>query len=188
MKAIIEALDDAYELAFATVTPTGKRICIAVDVSGSMTAGSQGTFVSCGTAAAAMALTLARLEPNARVVRFAVQVEDEIHITKRSALLDIASCDGGGTNLAAPIEWASRNNIAFDAFVILTDNETWAGNSHATEALRAYRKQMGMRTKLVCCSFAANHANIVDPTDPQQMGCAGLDANIPSLVADFIGY
>ena len=53
---IVDALDRAFKLAFQNITPTGKRIKIALDVSGSMSsafcAGSQ--IVNCATASVAM--------------------------------------------------------------------------------------------------------------------------------------
>jgi hypothetical protein len=67
-----------------------------------------------------------------------------------------------------------------------TDAETWAGQMHAVQALEAYRREVNPKVKLVCCAMAANHASIVDPEDPLQLGCAGLDAHVPSIVSKFI--
>jgi len=213
VRQIIEALDDAYEAAFATVKPTGKRVLIGVDISNSMAQPCQGTPIATSKAAAAMALTLARAEPNATVVHFDVAVQRVVPITKRSALSSIEATNGGGTDLASPIRWALGEATGsmqvmngwghrqlytpptqlpparehFDAFIILTDNETWAGNGHASQYLDAYRKQINPKAKLICCSMAANHANIVDPNDAGSLGCAGLDANLPAIVAEFIG-
>jgi 60 kDa SS-A/Ro ribonucleoprotein len=184
-KSVLEMLDDAYELAFEDVKPTGKRILVGIDVSASMTTGCIGTPIPSSTAAAAMALTIARLEPHARVVQFDTGVRQEMQITKRTALSQIENVHGGGTNLVAPIDWAESRGLPFDAFIILTDNETWAGARHATEALQSYRRK-NPGAKLVCCAMAANHASVVDPKDPLQMGCAGLDANLPALITEFI--
>ncbi len=75
----------------------------------------------------------------------------------------------------------------FDSFVILTDNETWAGCVHPSQALAAYRKAVNPRARLVCASMAANDANVVDPDDALSLGCAGLDASLPAIVGEFIG-
>lgn len=214
VKAIVSALEDAYDLAFDNVMPTGKRILIGVDISQSMTASCMGTAISASTAASAMAMTLARLEPHATVVQFDTAVQRIVPVTKRTSISSLESTSGAGTDLAAPVRWASGEKTIqgmstlwgggfgrvgspagqlapvraeYDAFVILTDNETWAGRSHPTQALEAYRRAVHAGTKLVCCAMTANHANIVDPNDPLQFGCAGLDANLPSLVGDFIG-
>lgn len=44
------------------------------------------------------------------------------------------------TEVAAPISWAKSTDKTVDAFVVFTDSETWAGNVHPAEALRAYRQ------------------------------------------------
>jgi 60 kDa SS-A/Ro ribonucleoprotein len=208
--AVLSALEDAYDLAFANVTPTGKKILIGVDISGSMSMPCMGTPVPASLAASAMAITLARIEPHATVVQFDTAVQRIMPVTKRTGIASLASTSGGGTDTAAPILWAlgrppvskyyryssyfaapePRNTLEsapqqFDAIVILTDNETWAGHLHASEALTDYRRTFGP-TKLIAAALAANHASIVDPTDPLSMGCAGLDANLPSIVSEFI--
>ncbi len=70
--------------------------------------------------------------------------------------------------------------------MILTDNETWAGHIHLSEVLTRYRRKVNALTKLVVCAMASNAASVVDPNDPLSFGCAGLDAHLPTLVADFI--
>jgi 60 kDa SS-A/Ro ribonucleoprotein len=35
--------------------------------------------------------------------------------------------------------WAADLRVPVDAFVVLTDNETWAGAAHLAHALRQYR-------------------------------------------------
>lgn len=186
-KVILSALEDAYDLAFDTTTPTGKKIIVAVDVSGSMSMHNcVGTPIKASTAAAAMALTLARLEPRALALTFDTAVVKTLVITKRSGIASIENARGGGTDVAAPITWALAQKREVDAFVILTDNETWHGKSHPTEALVNYRRLVNPRAKLICCSMASNAASVVDPFDPLQLGTAGLDANLPSIAADFI--
>ncbi len=133
-----------------------------------------------------MALTLARLEPHATVVQFDTRVVKKLTITKRTGIAALEAYSGGGTNLAAPVEWALAENNVYDAFIVLTDDETWAGKRHPTEALNAYRAAFNRSAKLVCCSMASNHASVVDPSDSLQLGTAGLDANLPSIAAEFI--
>ena len=222
VRGIIEALDDAYELAFDHVEATGKRMLIAIDGSGSMSAPCMGTPLPCEQAAAMLALTLARCEPNATVVVFDEEVRRVLPITRRSALSSISyKRNPTGTDLSAPVRWAMGEQRAasrgarlagwatwggvavpvlqqnrqeplaaerreFDAFILLSDNETWAGRGHTTEWLARYRREVVPKAKLVVGALAANHASVVDPQDPLQFGCVGLDANLPSLVADFI--
>lgn len=185
-KTVLAALEDAYDAAFDNVTPTGKKLLIAIDVSGSMSMPCIGTPIQASEAAAAMAVTLARCEPHATVVTFDTHVQNVLHVTRRTGIASIGPFHGGGTDVASPISFAESKGLRFDAVVLLTDNETWAGNRHSTQALVSYRKTVGLPVKLICCSLAANHASVVDPQDPLQFGCAGLDSNLPTLVADFI--
>ncbi|MFH2005719.1 MAG: TROVE domain-containing protein, partial [bacterium] len=68
---IVDALDAAFYLAFGVVVPTGKRLCLALDVSGSMTCGVSGVpQLSCREAAAAMALVTANVESQYEMVAF----------------------------------------------------------------------------------------------------------------------
>lgn len=41
----------------------------------------------------------------------------------------------GGTDCAQPMLWAAERRLEFDTFVVLTDNETWAGKIHPFQAL-----------------------------------------------------
>ena len=45
--------------------------------------------------------------------------------------------------------WAQKHRVDVDTFVIYTDNETWAGGVHPSQALRAYRDARGIPAKLV---------------------------------------
>jgi 60 kDa SS-A/Ro ribonucleoprotein len=68
---IVDALDEAFHLAFKGVEPTGKRWLLALDISGSMTHGiANMPGVSCRMAAAAMAMVTARVESEHHIVAF----------------------------------------------------------------------------------------------------------------------
>lgn len=195
--AILSALEDAYDLAFENVAPTGKRILIGIDTSGSMHMPCVGTPIAASTAAAAMAITLARMEPHATVVQFDTEVRKIVPITKRTGIASLEEHSGGGTDLSAPLRWSmgeessvrrvlAGKKAEYDAVVLLSDNESWHGRAHTSQVLEAYRKSVNRGTKLVVCAMAASHASVVDPQDALSFGACGLDANLPSLVADFI--
>lgn len=68
------ALDLAFERSFANVAATGKRVLLALDVSGSMSCPCNGAAsVTCATAAAAIAMILVRKEVNTQVRLAALQ-------------------------------------------------------------------------------------------------------------------
>lgn len=184
VRQVLEALDDAYETAFEWNTPTKRRLLVGIDISGSMSMECQGTPIPAHLAAAAMALTIARAEPFSTVVQHDTEVRQVVPITRRSKVSGLSGAHGGGTDLSAPIRWAYDNG-EFDAIVILTDNESWAANIHWATVLAEYRRKVP-NCKLIVAAMAANHASIVDPDDPLQLGCAGLDANLPSIINNFL--
>ncbi|MEW9553719.1 TROVE domain-containing protein [Nonomuraea sp. NPDC050783] len=190
--AILDALEETYELSFGAVEPTGKRLLVAVDSSGSMSyarvhvGGSDvGTPYEVGCALAVM---LARVERGGAHV---IDVDTVVHaskVTPRTNLREIASWrpSGGGTDLSLPFTWAKRERMDVDGVVVLTDNETWAGRSHATQALTAYRHAVNPRARVVVASLTAAGYTIADPRDDGVLNVAGLDASLPLVVGGFI--
>jgi len=68
---VIDALNAAFYTAFDAIEPTGKRLLLALDVSGSMGGGRvAGTALTPRAASAAMALTTAATEANTHIVGF----------------------------------------------------------------------------------------------------------------------
>eukprot|EP01047_Picozoa_sp_COSAG01_P072601 COSAG01_NODE_11588_length_1898_cov_2.739300_1_plen_453_part_10 len=74
---VVSALDGAFHLAFKTLVPAGKRFCLALDVSGSMCVGINGSggygggsSLSCREASAAMALVTLETEPACETMCF----------------------------------------------------------------------------------------------------------------------
>src|SRR5207237_10269324 len=64
VQQVVDALNDAFYLAFGTVEPTDKRWYIGLDVSGSMASGAvAGTPLTPREAAAALSLVIAKTEP-----------------------------------------------------------------------------------------------------------------------------
>ena len=74
-----------------------------------------------------------------------------------------------------------------DCFIIITDNETWAGDIHPAEALRRYRKEMGIPAKMVVVAMVSNGFTIADPEDAGMLDVVGFDSAAPAIIADFAG-
>ncbi|MCB8942941.1 MAG: TROVE domain-containing protein [Ardenticatenaceae bacterium] len=191
--AVLDALDTAFYLAFRNVQPTGKRILLALDVSGSMGWGMVANIpgLTPRVASAAMALVTARVEPQFGVVAFADKMV-RLNISPRMRLDDVlkatAGIPFGGTDCALPMIWALQNRVAADAFVIYTDSETWAGrHMHPAQALQEYRQKMGIAAKLVVVGMVSNGFTIADPNDGGMLDVVGFDTAAPQLMADFIG-
>lgn len=188
--SVIDALDEAFYTAFDNAEPTGLRIYLALDASGSM----QGSacvgmpFVSAAMASAALAMVFARREPHCTIAAFHDRIW-HVDITRADRLDGAAEAivrAPRGTDASLPMEDALARNLAVDAFVILTDNETWAGERHPAQALERYRRATGIPARLAVIAMAANAYSIADPEDAFQMDAAGFDASVPQVLAEFL--
>jgi 60 kDa SS-A/Ro ribonucleoprotein len=186
---IVDALDGAFYLAFGNVTPTGKRWFLGLDVSGSMSAPVSGTPMSCCEGATAMALVTAHVETHYSICAFADGLRP-LPISGQSRLDDALrhtrGVNFGGTDCALPMLFALRRRLPVDAFVVVTDSETWAGHSHPVQALREYRQRMGIPAKLIVIGMVSSGFTIADPHDGGMMDCVGFDAAVPQLMSDFV--
>lgn len=188
---IITALDGAFYQAFNHVQPTNKKFFLAVDVSGSMSQPVLGSSaVTCAMAAAAMMMTVVRTEKDYTIKGFSHKLVD-MGITTQDSLSDVMSktsrMNFGATNCALPMRNAMENKDKdFDVFIVYTDNETWYGNVHPSEALRQYRMYaQNPAVKLIVCGMCANKFTIADPTDFGMLDIAGFDSAAPTLISDF---
>jgi 60 kDa SS-A/Ro ribonucleoprotein len=191
--AIVDALETGYELSFGAVEPSGKRLLIGVDSSGSMTHYSR--VVSGGSplgtafeVANTMAVMLARIE---RANVHVINVDTSVHpsrVTARANLREIASWPacGGGTDMSLPFSWALDQRLNVDGVIVFTDNETWAGRRHPVQALDAYRRSVNPQARVIVVSMTAAGYSIGDPDDPGVLNVAGLDGSLPKLITGFI--
>ena len=198
---VVDALDGAFYLAFENAPATGRRIMLALDVSGSMTSPVHGmSYITCREASAAMALVTAATEPEHRLVAFTRGGYRSmwpglgsglapLPISPRQRLDDVVkSVEGlpfGGTDCALPMVEALKHRWAVDVFVVFTDSETWAGDIHPAQALRAYRERTGIAAKLVVVAMASNGFTIADPDDAGMLDVVGFDAATPRVISDF---
>ena len=152
--AIVDALDRAFYTAFANVAPAGKRTLIALDVSGSMGARMNDSPLSVREAGAALALVTARTEPEHHIVGFSAGLPGAWVSTRigrhgwhaacrdgdgiaplpigtgtrlDDAVRAISEVPFGATDCALPMLYATARKLDVDVFVVITDNETWAG-------------------------------------------------------------
>jgi 60 kDa SS-A/Ro ribonucleoprotein len=92
----------------------------------------------------------------------------------------------GGTDCALPMLDALAQKIPVDCFIIYTDNETWAGKIHPSQALNDYRQKMGIDAKLIVCGMTATGFTIADPKDKGMLDIVGFDTAVPSLISQFV--
>ena len=178
--AVVDALDAAFYASFGSLTPTGKRWLLALDVSGSMASGQIAGVpgLTPRVASAAMALITAGTETQHQFMAFSTKFMP-LRISPRQRLDDVLKMTDGlpfsGTDCALPMVWALKNRVAMDVFVVYTDSETWAGTIQPVQALRQYREQMGIPAKLIVCGLVSNSFTIADPDDAGMMDVIGFD-------------
>ena len=205
---VIDALDAAFYEAFGNVEPTGMRLMLALDVSGSMTgariAGAAG--LTPRDASVAMALVTAAVEPRYEMVGFYAAEGgvdfgqtptsrgwargiSPLPISPRQRLDDVVRAMNGmpfgATDCALPMLYALEREREIDTFVIYTDSETWWGDIHPAEALREYRKQSGIDARLIVVAMVANGFSIADPEDAGMLDVVGFDTATPQVISEF---
>jgi 60 kDa SS-A/Ro ribonucleoprotein len=185
---IRDALNQGFYLAFKYVAPAGKRTLLALDISSSMGQAAVGIDLSCADVSAAMAMTIARSEPYYDVMAFNQQFT-KLDISPGMTLDQVVNTTnnwtGGGTDCSVPMTWAANYNREVDTFIVLTDNETWAGNIHPHIALQRYRQSSGIDAKLVVVGMTATQFTIADPRDRGMLDVVGCDSNLPRLITEF---
>jgi 60 kDa SS-A/Ro ribonucleoprotein len=204
---VVDALEEAFYSAFANVVPTGKNVYIGLDISGSMGSEfSPGSGVSCAQAGAALSLVVAKTEKNYAIYGFAsgrsgsgyggrwgggssymADLKITAKDTLESAQKKAAAFTMGGTDCSLPMIHAKEQGLDADAFVVITDNETWAGNIQPSQALKQYRSARNKAdARLIVMAMTPTQFSIADPTDPYSLDIVGFDSNVPALVSDFI--
>jgi 60 kDa SS-A/Ro ribonucleoprotein len=185
---VVDALDDAFYLAFDAVEPTGKNWFLGLDVSGSMSSPFGGTNVSCAEATACLAMVTARKEPNYYIRGFCDRLVD-LGITAKDTLKSATEKayrnNFGRTDCAQPMIDAYQQDLDVDVFVVMTDNETYAGHIHPFQAMREYRQKSGRPAKLIVAGMTSTEFSIADPSDAGMMDVVGFDTSVPTLMADF---
>jgi 60 kDa SS-A/Ro ribonucleoprotein len=213
-RRITDALDAAFYASYGAVEPSGKRVLLACDVSGSMDSPASGLPITCREAVAALSLVALNTETDAEIIGFTSGKVDQtrssfnsipywptvgrfesansvvrLDITPRRRLDDVCQYMSrlpfGRTDCSLPMTWAMQNKLDFDAITILTDNETWYGNIHPHQALKLYRESVGHDVKLAVVAMTATGTSIADPNDPSSMDIAGFDSNVPQVLSEF---
>lgn len=189
---IIDALNEAYYHAFGNVVPSGKRMLLGCDISGSMWSGTCAGIpgLTPGIGVAAMAMVTARTEKNYETIAFTSRIEN-MTITPNQRLDDIINNMQelarrmGTTDCAQPMIWALDRKIPVDLFVVYTDNETYAGSVHPKQALDKYRQKMGIGAKLAVVAMTPSKFSIADPKDAGMLDVVGFDTATPNLLSGF---
>jgi len=188
---VIDALDGAFYDAFENVEASGKRICIGLDISGSMSYGSINGIPSLTprVGACAMSMVTYKIEPKVAVMAFCDRFVP-INMLRHQRLDDLVThtvrLPMGGTDCALPIVGALVHKLEFDAFIIYTDSETWFGDIHPKQALDKYRQQFNLDAKLIVVAMTGNQFSIADPRDAGMLDVVGFSTASPQMISQFI--
>jgi 60 kDa SS-A/Ro ribonucleoprotein len=209
---VLSALSDAFPRAFKEVTPIGQRVLIGLDVSGSMNSPVLGSPITARAATSALASIWAETEPTVEVRAFSGPERNpwagvhspsayatsspnlDSHFPKVDIagrrLDDIMKSTNGmpflSTDCSMPMRWALQKKQPFDLFVVMTDNETYAGAEHPHVSLERYRKEMKLpHAKLVVLATTSTSFTIANPNDPGMMDIAAFSADVPQIIRSF---
>jgi 60 kDa SS-A/Ro ribonucleoprotein len=188
---VVDALDEAFYISFGNVEPTNKRRLMGIDVSGSMTyqdvSGIPG--LTPNVAAAALAMVSAKVEKQYHIMGFAHNFRD-LGVTSRDSLTDAIrktqDMSFGGTDCSLPMKYALQNGLEVDSFEVYTDNETYYGGIHPSQALQQYRRETGIPATLSVVSMVSTYHTIADPQDSGMIDLVGFDTSTPNILSDFI--
>lgn len=194
---VADGLDAGFYASFASAPRINGAVMIGVDVSGSMASPIMSSRVdyrrvqnqiSCAQGAGAMAMLVARTAPAYYIHGFAgnfrdlgISASDKLPAVMRK----VHDNNFGTTDCSLPMMHALHNRIKVDTFVVITDNETYAGMVKPSEALKRYRSKINSKAKLVVIGMTATPFTIADPDDSGMLDVVGFDANAPVVISEF---
>lgn len=184
-------LEQALEWSFKNVVSTGKRMYLGLDISGSMGMGSiyEGVdWLTPRVGSAVLTSLFVRTEENVIVRGFSTDLID-LRLTKSTTLdqtvRKISGLPFGGTDCSLPMLDALKRREVVDLFVVITDNETWAGRIHPFEALNRYRRDINANAKLVVLAMTPTKFSIADPNDSGMLDICSFDSNVYDILRNF---
>lgn len=194
---ILEALQDAMEIATRQVPRLDGEVVVAVDVSGSMSSPVTGyrkgatSKVRCVDVAALIAACIQRNHAGARVLPFDTSVRP-LRLNPRDSVAtqaaQLAALCGGGTAVSAPFAELNRTRAQVDLMVLVSDNESWRdtrpGGATATMREWAQIKARNPNARLVCIDLQPTQtAQTVESADVLHVG--GFSDAVFDLIAVF---
>jgi len=167
-QAVVNALQDAMEIATENVPEVSGKVYVFPDVSGSMHSAVTGyrkgatSAVRCVDIAALVSATVLRKNPRAEVVPFESNVVN-VRLNPRDSIMTnaakLASLPAGGTNCSAPLAELNKRSASGDLVIYVSDNESWVDAPHygrfggsATKTMKEWAtfKQRSPNARMVC--------------------------------------
>ena len=194
---VIEALQDAMEIAVENVSAFPRRVNLVVDVSGSMSCPITGwsyssdekaSKIRCVDVASLFAATIMRVNKDFRVLPVDTRVYETAKFNPRDTVFTnadkLAHYGGGGTNLGAALRKLNEDRETGD-IVIISDNESWADRygSNTMDEFTKYRRR-DKAAKLVCIDIWASD-NTQAKTASNVLNVAGFNDQVFKVVDSF---
>ncbi len=175
-RALRKALTAALELSFVNMPELGRRVLVANDISGSMSARpSPRSEMTMAEIAGIFAAAVYKKAESGEIVSFDTQAHprDAPKDLPLATIAERISGHGGGTSLSAPLEYAFRNRERrFESAVFLTDSESWydhlTRNRGVLDEIRAYRQRVSPGLKCFFVQLLPYKHAVVPESEP---GC-----------------
>lgn len=199
---INKALEKALDFSLQTIPKFDGKVCVFVDVSGSMGSsvtgdrGSASSKIRCVDVAALMASAILRSNPkNSAVVLFDTKIHNVVLDPKSSVFENakiISRFGGGGTSCQLPLKAMNASNEQAELIIYLSDNESWISDNSdyrcqrttATAAEWNKFKQRNPRAKMVCIDITPNTTTQA-MSDKRVLNIGGFSDAIWDTIANF---
>lgn len=189
VKRIEIALNSAFYLSFGNAEPVNKNICLAIDVSGSMTWHVHPKLkMTPREISAVMALVTANVEKSYEILGFSHKLVP-LNIKPAMKLPDVIKILGsvpyGATDCALPIIRAQNERKDFEMFVVYTDGQTYSGDIHPSQALKQYQRKINSNAKLCVVTMESNNTTLAEPNNPTMLDLCGCSTDMPQIISAF---
>jgi 60 kDa SS-A/Ro ribonucleoprotein len=188
---VSEALVAAMDAAFVNLPDLGGTVCIAPDVSGSMSGViAKMTKVRYIDIAGIFAAALLKANPRALVLPFENKVVD-VKLSARDSLMTnadkLARIGGGGTAVSAPVSHLLDRKIKVDTFIGITDNIEWATDQSGRHGFLptwfAYKDQIAPDAKAYLLTIAPYRHAVAPPDTPDTHYIYGWSDSVLQYIA-----
>ncbi len=173
-RIVAMALTDALEASFANMPEMGGGVCIAPDVSSSMSGQlAKMGKTTYGDVASLFAAALFKASRDAVVLPFRDQVI-HVKLNPRDSLMTVAgqinALVSGGTAVSAPISVLLDEEVKVDTFIGITDNIEWAtdqsGRSGFLAVWREYKRKVAPQVRAFLLTIAPYQHAVAPPSEP----------------------
>jgi 60 kDa SS-A/Ro ribonucleoprotein len=208
---IVNAIQDAMEIATENVPVFDGDVGVCLDTSGSMQIAATGyrtgstSKTRCVDVAALVGASILRKNPGSLIVPFDTQVHMEVRLNGRDSVMTnaskLAKLGGGGTDCASALRYINSTGTKLAAVIYVSDNESWFMNSPVSGggialshyAIRgtsmaeawAIHKSKNRKAKLVCIDIQPNRT-IQVPDDKDVLNVGGFSDSVFTVAANFI--